>query len=96
MEGDQKTHVKSIAIVSGKNIARRWAIATQFHIIPLTVASYFLINTDGFGVSEITYYTSISIGIVALLSIFLGIKETWVSLLLKVSMIIGTLTFFTL
>jgi 4-hydroxybenzoate polyprenyltransferase len=96
MEGDQKTHVKSIAIVSGKNIARRWAIATQFHIIPLTVASYFLINTDGFGVSEITYYTSISIGIVALLSILLGIKETWVSLLLKVSMIIGTLTFFTL
>jgi 4-hydroxybenzoate polyprenyltransferase len=96
MEGDQKTHVKSIAIVSGKNIARRWAIASQFHIIPLTVASYFLINTDGFGVSEITYYTSISIGIVALLSILLGIKETWVSLLLKVSMIIGTLTFFTL
>jgi len=96
MEGDQKTHVKSIAIVSGKNIARRWAIATQFHIIPLTVASYFLINTDGFGVSEITYYTSISIGIVALLSILLGIKETWVSLLLKISMIIGTLTFFTL
>jgi len=96
MEGDQKTHVKSIAIVSGKNIARRWAIASQFHIIPLTVASYFLINTDGFGVSEITYYTSISIGIVALLSILLGIKETWVSLLLKASMIIGTLTFFTL
>lgn len=96
MEGDQKTHVKSIAIVSGKNIARRWAIATQFHIIPLTVASYFLINTDGFGVSEITYYASISIGIVALLSILLGIKETWVSLFLKVSMIIGTLTFFTL
>lgn len=96
MEGDQKTHVKSIAIVSGKNIARRWAIATQFHIIPLTVASYFLINTDGFGVSEITYYASISIGIVALFSILLGIKETWVSLFLKVSMIIGTLTFFTL
>jgi len=96
MEGDQKTHVKSIAIVSGKNIARRWAIATQFHIIPLTVASYFLINTDGFGVSEITYCASISIGVVALFSILLGIKETWVSLLLKISMIIGTLTFFTL
>ena len=96
MEGDQKTHVKSIAIVSGKNIARRWAIATQFHIIPLTVASYFLINTDGFGVSEITYYASISIGVVALFSILLGIKENWVSLFLKISMIIGTLTFFTL
>ena len=96
IEGDQIRHVKSIAIVSGKKIARRWAIATQFHILPLTVASYFLIKTNETSFSEITYYTSIGFGILALLSILIGIKESWVSMLLKASMIIGTLTFYTL
>lgn len=96
MEGDQIRHVKSIAIVSGKKIARRWAIATQFHILPLTVASYFLIKTNETSFSEITYYTSIGFGILALLFILIGIKESWVSMLLKASMIIGTLTFYTL
>lgn len=96
MEGDQIRHVKSIAIVSGKKIARRWAIATQFHILPLTVTSYFLIKTHEISFSEITFYTSIGIGILALLFILIGIKESWVSMLLKASMIIGTLTFYTL
>ncbi len=96
MEGDQIRHVKSIAIVSGKKIARRWAIATQFHILPLTVASYFLIKAYEISFSEITYYTSIGFGILALLFILIGIKESWVSMLLKASMIIGTLTFYTL
>lgn len=96
MEGDQIRHVKSIAIVSGKKIARRWAIATQFHILPLTVAAYYFIKTNETTVSEITYYTSIGFGILALLSILIGIKESWVSMILKASMIIGTLTFYTL
>lgn len=96
MEGDQIRHVKSIAIVSGKKIARRWAIATQFHILPLTVAAYFLIKTNETTFSEITYYTSIGFSILALLSILIGIKESWVSMILKASMIIGTLTFYTL
>lgn len=96
MEGDQIRHVKSIAIVSGKKIARRWAIATQFHILPLTVAAYFLIKTNETTFSEITYYTSIGLSILALLSILIGIKESWVSMILKASMIIGTLTFYTL
>lgn len=96
MEGDRIRHVKSIAIVSGKKIARRWAIATQFHILPLTAAFYFLIKTNETSFSEITYYTSIGFGILALLFILIGIKESWVSMLLKASMIIGTLTFYTL
>lgn len=96
MEGDKKTHVKSIAVVSGKKVARRWAMAIQFLLVPLIVVSYFLMNTNRFSISEMTYYTSLGFGIIAFLSILFGIKESWVSMLLKASMIIGTLTFFTL
>lgn len=96
MEGDQKTHVKSIAIVSGKKVARRWAMSIQFLLVPLIVVSYFLMKTNRFSISEMTYYTSLGFGLIAFLSILFGIKESWVSMLLKASMIIGTLTFFTL
>ncbi|MCF8269542.1 MAG: geranylgeranylglycerol-phosphate geranylgeranyltransferase [Crocinitomicaceae bacterium] len=96
MEGDQKTHVKSIAVVSGKKVARRWAMSIQFLLVPLIVVSYFLMKTNRFSISEMTYYTSLGFGLIAFLSILFGIKESWVSMLLKASMIIGTLTFFTL
>lgn len=96
MEGDQKTHVKSIAVVSGKKVARRWAMAIQFLLVPLIVVSYFLMNTNRFSISEMSYYTSLGFGLIAFFSILFGIKESWVSMLLKASMIIGTLTFFTL
>ncbi len=95
MEGDQKTHVKSIAVVSGKKVARRWAMSIQFLLVPLIVVSYFLMKTNRFSISEMTYYTSLGFGLIAFLSILFGIKESWVSMLLKASMIIGTLTFFT-
>jgi 4-hydroxybenzoate polyprenyltransferase len=96
MEGDQKTHVKSIAVVSGKKVARRWAMSIQFLLVPLIVVSYFLMKTNRFSISEMTYYTSLGFGFIAFFSILFGIKESWVSMLLKASMIIGTLTFFTL
>ncbi len=96
MEGDRIRHVKSIAIISGKKTARRWAMAIQFLLVPLFVVSYLIMNTNSSSMLVITYYTSIGFGILALFSILIGIKESWVSMILKASMIIGTLTFYTL